>query len=74
MSNKILCPNCQTAFTIDEAGYADIVRQVHGLEFDKALEERLAIAEREKLSEVELAVSKVRAEMQLNEGPLQQSN
>ena len=65
MSNKILCPNCQTAFTIDEAGYADIVRQVHGLEFDKALEERLAIAEREKLSEVELAVSKVRAEMQL---------
>lgn len=65
MSNKILCPNCQTAFTIDEAGYADIVRQVHGLEFDIALEERLAIAEREKLSEVELAVSKVRAEMQL---------
>ena len=65
MSNEILCPNCQTAFTIDGAGYADIVRQVHGLEFDKALEERLAIAEREKLSEVELAVSKVKAEMQL---------
>ena len=64
MSNKILCPNCKTAFTIDEAGYADIVRQVHGVEFDKALNERLAIAEREKLSELELAVSKVKAEMQ----------
>lgn len=64
MSNEIRCPSCDTAFTIDEAGYADIVRQVHGVEFDKALNERLAIAEREKLSELELAVSKVKAEMQ----------
>ena len=64
MSNKILCPNCQTAFTIDEAGYADIVRQVHGIEFDKELEKRLEIAERQKLSELEIAVSKVKAEMQ----------
>ena len=64
MSNKILCPNCQTAFTIDEAGYADIVRQVHGIEFDKELEKRLEIAERQRLSELEIAVSKVKAEMQ----------
>ena len=48
MSNKIECPNCHTAFTIDEAGYADIVRQVHGAEFDKALDERLEAAAREK--------------------------
>ena len=47
MSNKIECPNCHTAFTIDEAGYADIVRQVHGAEFEKALDERLQAAERE---------------------------
>ena len=46
MSNKIECPNCHTAFTIDEAGYADIVRQVHGAEFEKALDERLQAAER----------------------------
>ena len=64
MSNEIRCPSCYTSFTIVEAGYADIVRQVHGVEFDKALNERLAIAEREKLSELELAVSKVKAEMQ----------
>ena len=64
MSNKIECPNCHTAFTIDEAGYADIVRQVHGAEFDKALDERLEAAAREKQAEVELAVSRTRAEQQ----------
>ena len=47
MKNKIECPNCHTAFTIDEAGYADIVRQVHGAEFEKALDDRLQAAEGE---------------------------
>ena len=62
MSNKIECPNCHTAFTIDEAGYADIVRQVHGAEFEKALDERLKAAEREKQAEIELAVSKAKTD------------
>ena len=62
MSNKIECPNCHTAFTIDEAGYADIVRQVHGAEFEKALDERLRAAEREKQAEIELAVSKAKTD------------
>ena len=26
--HDIICPHCHTAFTIDEAGYADILRQV----------------------------------------------
>ena len=62
MKNKIECPNCHTAFTIDEAGYADIVRQVHGAEFEKALDERLQAAEREKQAEIELAVSKAKTD------------
>lgn len=62
MTNKIECPNCHTAFTIDEAGYADIVRQVHGVEFEKALDERLQAAEREKQAEIELAVSKAKTD------------
>ena len=62
MTNKIECPNCHTAFTIDEAGYADIVRQVHGAEFEKALDERLQAAEREKQAEIELAVSKAKTD------------
>ena len=64
MTNKIECPNCHTAFTIDEAGYADIVRQVHGVEFDRALEDRLQVAEREKQTEIELAVSRAKNEGQ----------
>ena len=27
--NEIICPHCKKAFTIDEAGYADSLKQVH---------------------------------------------
>lgn len=62
MTNQIKCPNCQSAFTIDEAGYANIVRQVHGAEFDRALDERLQAADREKEAEIKLAVSRAKNE------------
>jgi hypothetical protein len=26
--NEIICPNCKKAFKVDEAGFADIVKQV----------------------------------------------
>ena len=44
---EIICPNCKTAFTIDEAGYADILKQVRDKDFDRQLHERLQQAERE---------------------------
>ena len=44
---EIVCPNCKTAFTIDEAGYADILKQVRDKDFDKQLHERLEQAKRE---------------------------
>ena len=44
---EIICPNCKTAFTIDEAGYADILKQVRDKDFDRQLHERLEQAERE---------------------------
>ena len=43
----ISCPKCGTAFKVDEAGYADLLKQVRDHEFTAALEERLAMAERE---------------------------
>ena len=52
---EIICPNCGKNFKVDEAGYADILKQVHGEEFDKALRERLELAETLKTSAVELA-------------------
>lgn len=53
--NEIKCPHCGQSFTIDEAGYADILRQVRNAEFEKDLHERLALAERERKAAVELA-------------------
>ena len=57
--NEIICPHCGKAFKIDEAGYADILKQVRDSEFDKALHERLALAEKEKKTAIELAETKV---------------
>ncbi len=62
--NEIKCPHCQKAFKIDEAGYADILKQVRDHEFDQALHERLEAAEKEKLSAVELAQQKIKNELQ----------
>jgi hypothetical protein len=53
--NEVVCPNCHKAFKIDEAGYADILKQVRDDEFDKQLLERLHVAEQEKQAALELA-------------------
>jgi len=57
--HEIICPHCGKAFKIDEAGYADILKQVRDREFDKALHERLDLAEKEKRTAIELAEAKV---------------
>jgi len=62
--HEIVCPHCHKAFTIDEAGYADIVSQVRTKEFDADLHQRLELAEKDKLSAVELAKSQFTAELQ----------
>ncbi len=62
--NEIICPHCKKAFKIDEAGYADILSQVRTAEFDKALNERLEMAEKEKESAVKLAEAKTKNELQ----------
>jgi hypothetical protein len=61
--HEIICPHCSKAFKIDEAGYADILKQVHDKEFDKQLHDRLAAAEKEKKIAVELAESRVMGEV-----------
>jgi hypothetical protein len=39
--NEIKCPHCGTLFTIDEAGYADILAQVRTKEFNEEIHEKL---------------------------------
>ncbi len=62
--NEILCPHCKKAFKVDEAGFADILKQVRDQEFEKELLERVQIANREKENAVKLAEANIRNEMQ----------
>ncbi|MEH6478425.1 MAG: DUF2130 domain-containing protein, partial [Sneathiella sp.] len=62
--HEIICPHCKKAFKIDEAGYADILKQVRDSEFDQQLHERLELAEKDKINAVDLAKEKVGSEMQ----------
>lgn len=62
----IHCPECKKAFKIDEAGYADIVKQVRDSEFTEQLNERLDIAEKEKINAVKLAKQQATNDAQKN--------
>ena len=53
--NEIICPHCKKAFKIDEAGYAEILKQVRDHQFEDELNKRLSIAESEKQNAVKLA-------------------
>ena len=46
--NEIICPNCKKAFKIDEAGFADILKQVRDHQFKEELTNRLTLADNEK--------------------------
>lgn len=61
---EIICPNCGKAFTVDEAGYADILKQVRDTDFEKQLHERLEHANQEKQRAIELAETKAAGELQ----------
>lgn len=62
--HEIICPNCKKAFKIDEAGYADILKQVRDEAFEQQLHERLELAEQDKRNAVELAITKVTSELE----------
>ncbi|NDA93957.1 MAG: DUF2130 domain-containing protein, partial [Betaproteobacteria bacterium] len=59
--HDVICPHCSKAFKIDEAGYADILKQVRDRDFDEQLQKRLALAEQEKRNAVELAKAQLSA-------------
>jgi hypothetical protein len=61
---EIICPHCLKAFKIDEAGYADILKQVRDSDFEQQLHDRLELAERDKQNAIELAKAKAASEFQ----------
>ena len=60
--HDIICPHCQKAFKVDEAGYAEIAKQVRDREFHQQLHERLELAEKDKRNAVDLERAKVQAD------------
>jgi len=62
--NEIICPKCKTAFKVDEAGFADILKQVRDHQFEEELEKRLKLADNEKESAVKLAEANLKGLLQ----------
>jgi hypothetical protein len=53
----IKCPSCGKIFKVDEAGFSDILKQVRDHQFEKELNERLEIAEKDKQNVLSLTKS-----------------
>lgn len=62
--NEIICPSCKKAFKVDEAGFADILKQVRDHQFEEELQNRLNLAEKEKESAVKLTEANLKNSFQ----------
>ena len=64
--NEIICPHCKKIFKVDEAGFADIVKQVRDHRFEEELQQRLNLAENEKVNAILLAEANLKNLFQQN--------
>jgi len=62
--NEIICPNCKKAFQVDEAGFANILKQVRDTQFEIEIKTRLSLAEKDKEAAILLAEAKVTSTLQ----------
>lgn len=62
--NDIICPHCKKAFKIDESGFTEILKQVRDHQFENEILQRLALAEKEKNTAIELAKAEVKNSLQ----------
>ena len=58
--NEVICPSCKKAFKVDEAGFANILKQVRDDQFEEELTSRLAIVENDKNSAIKLAEATIK--------------
>lgn len=64
MSHDLTCPHCHKVFSVDESEYASLLNQISKQEIAAEVQEKLAASEREKADAVQLAETKLRAELQ----------
>jgi hypothetical protein len=62
--NEIVCPHCNQSFKLEDAGYADILKQVRDHQFEEELKTRLDLAEKEKVNAVLLAEAQLKNNLQ----------
>jgi len=62
--NEVICPHCKKTFKVDEAGFADILKQVRDHEFERELLDRVEMLEKDKENAVKLAEAHTRNELQ----------
>lgn len=62
--NEISCPHCKNKFTLDQSGFAEIVKQVRDQEFDQELKIREELALKDKENAVKLALSESNNKLQ----------
>ena len=61
--NEIKCPHCGQVFTVDESGYAALLNQVRDHEFQRELNERISLAEKNREQDMALVVAKAEEEL-----------
>lgn len=62
---ELKCPKCGEVFKVDDSGYAAILQQVRGKEFDRELEERLNERLRAAEGKQEARLSEIKSENEL---------
>ena len=62
--NDIICPKCHTAFKVDGAGFAAIVKQVRDQQFNAEITERLKLAQQQQASAIEVAEANLKNKLQ----------
>lgn len=60
---ELICPNCHQAFKIDEAKFADILKQVRDQQFEMEINNRLKLADEDKKNAMALTAAQVENRM-----------
>lgn len=63
--NEIKCPHCNTAFTINESDYSNLLNQIRTKEFDKEIESRLKNERKVAEAELQRQLDKVQSDSEL---------
>jgi hypothetical protein len=62
--HEIICPNCKKVFKADEAGFADVIKQVRDHQFDEELQKQLKLVENAKANEAKLNEANFKNQLQ----------